>query len=283
MAYLISDAQTELAYRLGESAAPTSTTELARRRSWFRNAISKAAGGDQLMWFLQEYATDITVTDAPSYSLPTSWRVFNQVKISNYKYEQIEQEDVYDRYELPLSPVKLETIDLDRSFYVWDNAMYIIPLSDTPTAFTGTATASGTTATVTTTAAHGWAVGQHIKVTGASDSKYNLTDATILSVPSTTTFTYAIASGATSPEAGPLSIYERNIEMWYWKYPTLPTADTDSIVVPDEYLDLIVAYGEARFWSYAHKRGKAADAFSEFELRLLDLQKENTRKRFLAI
>jgi hypothetical protein len=283
MAYTTSDAQTELAYRLGESAAPTSVTELARRRSWFRNAISKAAGGDQLMWFLQEYSTDITITDTPSYSLPTSWRVFNQVKIDNYKYEQIEQEDVFERYELPLSPVKLDTIDLDRSFYVWDNAMYILPVADAPTALTGTATASGTTATLTTTTAHGWAIGQHVKITGGTETKYNVTDATILTVPSTTSFTYTIATGAASPEAGPLSVYERNIQMWYWTYPTLPTTDAMSIVVPDEYLDLIVAYGEARFWSYAHKRGKAADAFSEFELRLLDMQKENTRKRFLAI
>src|SRR5262249_13148433 len=56
------------------------------------------------------------------------------------------------------------------------------------------ATESGNTATVTTTAAHNLAVGDTIQVTGVNIFGYNGTF-TVLSVPTTTTFTYTTVSG----------------------------------------------------------------------------------------
>jgi hypothetical protein len=54
-------------------------------------------------------------------------------------------------------------------------------------------TAAGTTATVTTNVAHGLAVGQQITISGATPSAYNGTF-TVLTTPSTTTFTYVANS-----------------------------------------------------------------------------------------
>ncbi len=61
---------------------------------------------------------------------------------------------------------------------------------------------TGTTATVTTSAAHGYSVGWQVSIGNASNSLYNGTY-TIVSVPSTTTFTYVMTgSPAASATAG---------------------------------------------------------------------------------
>lgn len=54
-------------------------------------------------------------------------------------------------------------------------------------------------ATATFAAAHGFAVGEVITVTGATAAGYNVANTPILSVPSPTTLTYAVPSATTSP------------------------------------------------------------------------------------
>lgn len=58
-----------------------------------------------------------------------------------------------------------------------------------------TATESGTTATVTTDAAHGYSVGESVNVYGVSVGGYNGNGLVVLSVPTSTTFTYTASSG----------------------------------------------------------------------------------------
>lgn len=280
MAYTISDAHTALAYRLGESAAPSSTTELARRLTWFQEAVRRTAGSAELMWFMQDYATDTTVEDKPYYDVPSLYRKMLQVKIDGYRYDELPAEDVYERFELPSSPVPIQTIDLDRKWYVWANKVNFIPIpGSAPDPVTVTIAHTAGVATATSSSAHGFTAGKYVTVAGADQSGYNGT-VEILTVPSTTTFTYAVATATVSPATGTITATERNIEYWYYKYPTMPTLTTSSIVVPDEYLDMLVAYAEGRFWSYAHKRAKSADAFVEFETRFGDMKMENFRKKF---
>lgn len=62
-------------------------------------------------------------------------------------------------------------------------------------------TAAATTATATFTEPHGLETGNKITVSGAADSKYNLT-AVVITVVNPTSFTYSVASGATSPDVG---------------------------------------------------------------------------------
>lgn len=66
-------------------------------------------------------------------------------------------------------------------------------VAGTPIASTSI-TAAANVATYTTATAHGFRVGQKVTVTGATHADYNVTGATILSTPLTTSFTYAIAS-----------------------------------------------------------------------------------------
>lgn len=80
-----------------------------------------------------------------------------------------------------------------------------ISAASTATVFTiSSITRSGTTATATTSAAHGYSVGNSIVISGANEAAYNGT-ATILSVPTTTTFTYAVTISPASPATGSIT------------------------------------------------------------------------------
>lgn len=283
MALTILNAHTSLAYRLGESAAPTNSTELARRLQWFVEAINKATSGTSPKWFMEKFTTDTTVADQPWYSLPTRFRKFNQIQVDNYKHPEISQEEFYEKYQVPTRPVPILGSDLDRSFYVWNSLLYIVPIpSAAPTTYSlDGITRSSSTVTVTVSEAHGYAAGDYVTIAGSNQSDYNGAQK-ILTVPSTTTFTFSTSATPTSPATGTMTVTERNIRMWYYEYADPPTGSSSSIVVPDEYLDLLVSYAEGRYWSFAHKRAKSADAFTEFEGRLRDLNLEDFRKKFYA-
>lgn len=62
------------------------------------------------------------------------------------------------------------------------------------------------TATATTSAAHGYAVGDKITVTGAATTDYNVRNAVITAVPSATEFSYAV-TGAPADDNGGATAY----------------------------------------------------------------------------
>ncbi len=66
-------------------------------------------------------------------------------------------------------------------------------------------TRSGTTATATTAAAHGFAVGTQITISGATQSEYNGAQ-TVASVPSATQFTYSVQESPPTPATGTYSV-----------------------------------------------------------------------------
>lgn len=65
-------------------------------------------------------------------------------------------------------------------------------------------TQAGGTATVTTTATHSLTTGDAVTITGANQSGYNLTAATV-TVTGASTFTYAVDSGTASPATGTIT------------------------------------------------------------------------------
>lgn len=285
MAKTISNAQTSLAYRLGESSVPTSNTELNKRIDWFTEAINLAAGGDELMWFMKRRHRDTTVADQSDYALPTRWRKIIQVKVDGYKYNELPYEEVYEKFELPTSPVPILPAYHDRSFYVNQDELYLIPTpSSAPTTLSiSSITQSSGTATATTSTAHGLYRDDSITIAGATPSAYNGAQ-TVLTVPSSTTFTFAVDSGTSSPATGTITGVRKNILIDYYEYPntTSTLTSSSSIIVPDNYLNLLVSYAEGRYWSTAFKRAKAADAFTEFETLLDKLRKDNFRTMYLA-
>ena len=66
-----------------------------------------------------------------------------------------------------------------------------------------------------------------------------------------------------------------NIDLYYYYFPTALTSDSDVTIIPDLYVDLLVAYAEGRYWSSITQRGKASDGFSEFEQIVSQMTREN--------
>lgn len=285
MAKTIANAQTSLAYRLGESSVPSSTTELAKRIDWFTEAINLACGDEELMWFMKRQHRDTTVADQTDYAMPTRWRKIIQVKVDGYKYDEVDYQEVHEKFELPSAVVPILPGYLSRSFYIYEDELYLIP---TPSAAPDTLsitslTQTAGTATATFSAAHGLVRNQIITIAGATPSAFNGAQ-TILTVPSTTTLTFSIASATSSPATGTITAVNKNIVVDYYEYPNTTSALTSSssIIVPDNYLNILVSYAEGRYWSTAFKRAKSGDAFTEFETLVDKLKKDNFRKQYLA-
>lgn len=277
MAKTISDLQTLLANRLGSPAAPTDTTELAKRRRWFWEAISLVCS-DEYMWFMKTYATDTAVDYVGSYAEPTRFRHMIEVKVDGNIYVPTTKADFDAKKQTSI--VSLPSVSLEREYYHYDGRLYFFPALTAPTAVSvSSITQSGGTATVTTSDAHGFNAGQYVTIAGADQSGYNGA-VQIVSVPSTTTFTYAVDSGTVSPATGTITATLKNIEYWFWQEATEPTGESSSIIIPDKYANIPVAYAEGRYWSTAHKRGKAADGFTEFETGINTVKRENFRRKF---
>lgn len=285
MAKTISDLQTDLAHRLGEASAPTSTSELAKRRNWMKHAIEFLISKERNYWWQLQKYLDTSADDEPYYFVPTGLLSVEQIKVNDWEHDKVSFNDVYERYETPLKPVPiLPRFQLNKVFYLRNNKIYILPKPDAPTSYSvSSLTSSGTTCTATTSSAHGYKEGDYVTIAGANESAYNGAFE-ITEVPSTTTFTYeASSTPSATPATGTITATRQNIEIWgYDDFATELAAFTDSssIIVPDNFSDLIVAYAEGRFWSTAHKRGKAADAFDEYEEWRDAMDRQQARRRF---
>jgi hypothetical protein len=274
---LISDCQTKLAYRLGSTSAPTDATELAKRRGWMWEAIA-TVNSDEYMWFMKKYATDTAITNKPYYDIPTRFRHPIIVKVDGLIYNKTTKEDFEKEHSSYNQIVTIPSVSIIYEYYIYDDHVYFSPDLTAPTAVTVTLTSVTTTATATSTSAHGFLAGQFVTIAGANETNYNGAFE-ILTVPSTTTFTYTIVA-TTSPATGTITATLKNIEYWYYEEATEPTAESSEIVIPDKYDYIPVSYAEGRYWSSAHKRGKAADAFTEFETGLMKIKQENFRRKF---
>lgn len=71
-----------------------------------------------------------------------------------------------------------------------------------------------------------------------------------------------------------------NIEMKYLKYPTIPSADSDTFDIPDIFSRALDAYAYGKLKSLEGKRGTAADAFAEYSEIIGKMQMEQNRRLF---
>lgn len=94
-----------------------------------------------------------------------------------------------------------------------------------------TITGTGTTATVTTATAHGFKKGEQVRITGSSVTGYNVTTE-VLSVPSTTTFTFASATStsATGGNAVSTAVF------------TIRTSNSSATITSGKTYEVQVAY-----------------------------------------
>lgn len=66
----------------------------------------------------------------------------------------------------------------------------------------------------------------------------------------------------------------------YWAKATTLTADTDTLLVPDEYENALDAFAYGRIMQIDDERGSAADGFDEFEEAVRDMRIEQNKLDF---
>lgn len=105
-------------------------------------------------------------------------------------------------------------------------------------------TSSGTTATVTTSSAHNFVAGDVIRVLGATPDDYNGT-ITIDTAPTSTTFTYTVSSGLTTPATGTIvvrptyesqDLYQLNYNTWLTQHKKEDDQREPTDYQPPEYV-----------------------------------------------
>lgn len=72
------------------------------------------------------------------------------------------------------------------------------------------------------------------------------------------------------------------IKIKYYKKHTELSADADTIIIPDDFSDILVAYAEARVNKIDSERGTASDAFDEFN-EILGIMKEENNKYLFSM
>lgn len=206
MAQTVSELQTQLAYRLGETSAPNDSTTKAQRLEWLNQAyflISRRRN-----WWWQEASnTSNTNTGATSYSEPSDLKEFIELKIDDIYYDQIPYRQ--NRNHVGTTAiVTLPSLRTSYKFYRYGGSYYLIP-----------------------------------------------TDG---------------ADGATH-------------YIKYYKRVTKRTSDSDTFLIPDEYLEALVAYAEGRYWESITQQAKASVPFQEFEEIVAEMAREQNRRTIYTI
>ncbi len=273
---------TRLAYRLGEDSSPSDSNEKARRMSFFNEAQRKILG-ESYWWFLQTTASTTAVCQQEIYSLEDDFRDMIEVRVNGKVAMPISQPTAFNNYDYPPLSYEYESL-ITRWFVFGDNDLHIIPVpTSTPSAISvSSIVQTGGVATVTTSTDHGYKAGNYVTIAGANESGYNGAFR-VNSVPSATTFTYSVDSSTSSPATGTITSTQRNIVYRYWQQHTDMTSDTDTVLIPDRFTDILVAYTIGRINSgpLNNERGSSADGFEEYNNILKDMIRENNRKKFM--
>ncbi len=202
MSLLVSDLQTSLAYRLGETSAPSDSTTKAQRLEWLNQAyllISRRRN-----WWWQE-ATDTSNTSTGStsgYTEPTGLKEFIELKINSIWYDQVPYKE-NRTYAGVGAIVTLPSLRRSLKFYRFGGKYFLIPTDDADSAT------------------------HYIK---------------------------------------------------YYKRVVKNTSDSDTFLIPDEYLEALVAYAEGRYWMSITQQAKAAVPFQEFEEIVQEMGREQMRR-----
>lgn len=281
MAIAVSTLLTRLAYRLGEDNTPGDTNENARRISYLSEAQRKVMG-ESYWWFANDIGSFAVVAGQENYSLEADFRDMIELRVDRDVCLPISAPELYSSYDYP--PISVTPEGFTNSYFVFgDNELHLLPRpSTTPSLMTVTSlTATGGVASATISAAHGLQVNDYIIIVGANETDYNGTFR-IVSVPTTTTLTYTISGTPSSPATGTITAQNANVVYRYWQQHTDFTATTSTTIIPDRFSDILVAHALQRKLSgpLEDERGSMADAIEEYNAILLDMKKENNRKKF---
>lgn len=125
MAETAGDVQTALAYRLGETSAPSDSTTKTVRLKWIGDGyflISRKRN-----WWWQEGSDTSNTNDgSTSYSEPSDLKEFVELKIGDTYYDQVPYEQNRN-YQGTGAIVTLPTLRRSFKFYRWSGSYFLIP------------------------------------------------------------------------------------------------------------------------------------------------------------
>jgi hypothetical protein len=198
----VSDLQTNLAYRLGENAAPSDSTIKAQRLEWLNMGYFDIARRRNWFWLEASHSTNTNTGSTTGYAEPTDCKEFIELKISDVFYDQVpyRKNRVYGASG---AIVTLPSLSRSYKFYRYGGYYYLIP-------------EDGADAAV-----------HYIK---------------------------------------------------YWKRVTKATGDSSTFLIPDEYLEALTAFAEARYWMSIVQPAKASVPMQEFEAIIQHMDKEQGRR-----
>lgn len=271
------DILNSVAYRRGESSNPDNTTESARRLRFLNEAYRRLHQAG-LFWFHEKTASLKTTDDEEIVALPSDYRDSIEIRVDGIVRYPLPANQAFDFYQYPPLAFAYKYDYDNKYYYIFGNELHLLPFPDSsPSAISvSTLTSSGTTATCTTATAHGLSNNEFVVIAGAVETAYNGTFK--VTVTSTTQFTYTLASTTTSPATGTITATKNNIIIRYYFYPTALTSTSDTVVIPDQYTEALVAYVWARLAHLDGERGTAEDGFNEFNEIIGEIKKENMRR-----
>lgn len=281
MATTLSTIRTRLAYRLGEDSAPTDANEVARRDS-FINEGQRKVYSEAYWWFLKTIHSTSGVNGQEIYTLDSSFRDMIELRLNRKVCEVLDESDALSTYNYP--PLSYQYNSVTQRFYIYgENELHLLPAAtSTPSTLTvSSLTQTGGIATATTSTAHGLEANDYVVIAGANQSGYNGT-VRVLTVPTTVTFTYSVDSSTVSPATGTISALWNNIVYRHWTYGSSLTSATDTTLIPDQFVDILVAYAYGRYGYVDDSRANSGDGFEEYNNILKDLHAENNRRQFFA-
>lgn len=180
------DLQTQLAYRLGETAAPSDSTTKAIRLEWLNQAYMDIARRKN-WWWLQSSDTSNTNTGSTTgYAEPTDLREFIELKVGDVYYDQIPYIQNRDNYN---GIVSIARSTLTRDYYRFGGRYYFQIADD-----------------------------------AGGDTHY-------------------------------IKYYKRVVKI----------VSGGTFLMPDEYLEALVAYAEGRYWLSITQQNKAIVSMQQFE------------------
>ncbi len=207
MALNVGNLQTNLAYRLGESSAPSDSNTKAQRLEWLNMGYFNIARRRNWWWQEASHSSNVNTGSTTGYTEPTDCKAFIELKISSVYYDEIPYED--NRiYTNTLGVVSLPTLRRNWKFYRFGGKYYLIP-------------------------------------TDANDAAVHY--------------------------------------IKYYQRVTKRTLDSDTFLIPDEYLEALCAFAEARYWQSITQQGKSVAPFQEFEEVVMEMTAEQGRRKPLKI
>lgn len=282
MAITVNDVQLSLAYRLGESRVPQNTNEKAKRLRFIQEGY-RALLKRHYWWFTEKVAAFATTNGKEEYGttdgLPSDLRDVIEVRIDEQLYEPLPADDAFAEYQFPPQAYAVPNITFNKYWFMYNGEIHFIPIpSNTPAAKSVTSiNRSGSVATVVCTS-HGLITGNYVTIAGAVQPSYNSTFR--VTKVDANTFTFLVTGAPATPATGTITATKQNVVMRYFHYPTMPSADADTFLIPDAFTDALVAFAYARVMNVDAERGSASDGFDEYEEIIKEIFVEENKRKF---